>query len=460
MLCACNPFNIITSRFTNLSVIFISFCICGMCYHQYFIVKQYLHYKVNTAIGIYIPNKIDSPSLTFCFTPHVINLTQLNMDTGSNWTTKLNSDDLVKKTKAFNLFKSMPDPRNVVKYLHYSYVPLNVSNLNITKFFFGWSICYNIPKLYLEESSGLFVKDASIKGEIGFLQLNQPLSKTLGIRLAFGVHDVIPYRGIIMSRYFNRHSVETGRNEVLYAWKAHYYAIEMSRLPSPYETQCFDYKSIGIRDDVECVFKCFLETGIQKLNAIPSPTFVLHPLNYSVADYGDTKIWKQMLEMRKVCENECWKPPCSDTQIVTLVNDGAPRYINSSMLNNSKAIVLSHETPGLSFFNVKSRPAQSTVDLLLFIFSTISTWTGVSIVSLNPLRFLQSLHLTRGSSTRGLLMTPNRRMREKRNRLSPFLTPSVQELSQQVRNLSRVNYYLIRERQLTKNIIRLILRMP
>ena len=459
MLRNCNPFNIIKSRFTNLSVIFILFCISGMCYHQYFIVQQYLQYKVNTAIGIYIPNRIDSPSLTFCFTSHVLNLTQLNMDTESNWTTTSDYDELIQNNTAFNLFKSMPDPRNVVKLLQYSYVPLNVSNLNITRFFFGWSICYNIPKLYLEESSGLFVKDASIKGQIGYLELNTILSKTVGIRFAFGVHDVIPYRGIIMSRYFNRHAGGTGRSEVLYSWNAHYYAIEMRRLPSPYETQCFDYKTTGIRDDVECVFKCFLKAGIQKLKAIPSPTFVLHSLNYTTADYGDRKMWKQMLQMRKDCEKQCWKPPCNDTQIVTLANDGVPYYENSSMLDDSESITFSHEAPGFPFFNVNSRPAQSTVDLFLFIFSTISTWTGVSIVSMNPLRFFHSLHLTRGSSTTGVWIIPNRRMRERHNRLSPLLTTSNQELSQQVRNLRHINNYLVGEIRLIKNIVRLILRM-
>ena len=427
-------------------------CAFGMIYQQYSIIKQYHQYKVNTATVIYTPSTIKPLGLTFCLASNVINITQVNLHAGSKWKNNTNVDSIVQNTTAFVLFRSTPDPRDVVNYVQTGYVYLNVKNLSIYKFLFGWSLCYHIQNLYMTHpGNGTSVGDGAIKGVMGSIALTPQLSKTTGIRFTFNSKEGIPYRGISMSRFLHRSKVVTGQVQVPFIFQSHHYVIDMIRLPSPYETDCFDYKKIGLNDDVECVYKCFLTVTLKKYQAIGVPAFVLEPLNYTTVNYSDHNTWKKMLELRKECEKQCLKPPCNDSQVVTLVDNGLPGYLNASSSNQTK-ISLWHLTPDFPFFDIKSRPAQSLTDLVLFIFSIISTWTGVSIISLNPLRIVDRFVQVKIQEREDV----NQRIATNHDLQSRvvLLEQSSRDLGQDVAQLKLLNGCLLHEVRLIKDIIR------
>ena len=90
---------------------------------------------------------------------------------------------------------------------------------------------------------------------------------------------------------------------------------------------------------------------------------------------------------------QCDKIPCHDTQVVTLTDNGV--YNEDVAKITSMSIFIRHMIPVFPFVNITTRPSQSIEEFITLALSSVSTWTGLSILALNPVKLFTLLFSAR-----------------------------------------------------------------
>jgi hypothetical protein len=218
---------------------------------------------------------------------------------------------------------------------------------------------------------------SSGSGLIRLIDFSAKLKRSNIIKMALGVPDVIPLKGLMISPYFFRDYKDQEGIANYSSFVSHHYIMNITSLPPPYETSCFDYEMIGYRDEIECMETCTRGRSVKAFNKIPYMTSITEPSDMQLlyfTDRNDSIIDKQFQDIQKECEfSLCSGKGCNDNQIVT---------ITTAMY--SKNLSWTHVTPIQPSFEIKSCAALPFLELIIYCFGSISTWTGLSIIKMNP----------------------------------------------------------------------------
>ena len=381
------------------SLVFTAACAIGMIYQQFTIVNLFLDHKVTTTTSVYTPRVLEYLAFTACFPPTVINLTLLNQDMSSNWTEEVFEDesaDLLTTISVQTLLKYAPSAKELINNYIYKN-PSGTSDANQSskfsyeQFLYKFNVCY---KVRLNAYSSISLEDAAEQNSLGGILFSSVINSTSPFKIAFGPPDKIPVRDITTSKYVNILSITS--KDASNIFHSNHYLINTHSLPYPYESNCYDYETQGMNDDVECLNACFVTKSLEQFNAFPRSSIILKDLNYtflpSSFKYNSTLL-ERISELKDGCRSQCIKVACHDTQVVTLTDNGV--YNQDIAQTGTISIAIMHVIPVFPFINITARPSQTSEEFLTLLLSSVSTWTGLSIIALNPVKLFNGLFSTR-----------------------------------------------------------------
>lgn len=149
--------------------------------------------------------------------------------------------------------------------------------------------------------------------------------------------------------------------------------LTVEKLPPPYSTMCGLSSTLGFHSNIDCTSKCITKLTIEKFNKLPFSVISTEPSNYTHIYLEDVKKRTKELDgIELKCSKLCYSDDCVSeltmTEVYPINYDGtyfrlwltAPRNLN---------------------FRLIYHPQISIPELLVYVFSTIGTWLGISVLS-------------------------------------------------------------------------------
>ena len=195
-------------------------------------------------------------------------------------------------------------------------------------------------------------------------------------------------------------------------------------LPPPYETQCFDYMSLGFVHEMECKQRCLQQQTMMHLGKIPYSVIITNRTADKVISYLDLEKQDFATKFRNLesgCHENCNMKPCVDGRFVTMTES-----------KQSNRFIMMYIVPQQPSFMIETRPQMTVVEFITYLLSTVSTWTGLSIISMNPMNLWREIrnklfksqkqHKCRAFSSRNCLTRRVARLEERNHFLILMLT--------------------------------------
>jgi hypothetical protein len=279
------------------------------------------------------------------------------------------TNDSYENVEAFD--RDIYDHFDVSKYLYLEYICYQFTQKN------PMSISY----------SSLAVTPVS-SGQIYELTFNWTLEKAAMLKFAIHETESYPHRSLMVTPVFRRNYNMKDNTAQYNAFSSFSTSLSITNLPPPYETNCFDYGTIGLHSDSHCTQECVKREVIKKLNKMPFSVFVnesVHMKMISYQDVSEETISKSIFDIENKCSiGICSKRSCFDLTELT-----------STFETAYNEFLVRRNVPSDPNFVVNTNPAMKLVELLTYVLSTVSTWTGLSIMTLNPGYWMRKRVLSR-----------------------------------------------------------------
>jgi len=389
-------------------------CTAGMTWQLYLVSTIYFSYKVNTAISVGIPTHIEPKVLTFCTRyTDVLDYDKLNRETGRNWTYSTFIDDVRKYQDELTVAEIFDYTPPVNEAIHGVLFRSNTSTklmnftrqsaynyITIDKFCYLEYICYRIERV--NDSVQLYNKLAvtpMYSGLIYQIKFTELFFRANIVKIVF--HTGLPYKSITTTNSFNTgYDPDTGTTKFPY-FDAYSYTLDVLNLPAPYTTNCFDYSSIGFESESQCAESCISNKTITMFNKIPFSSIITKRSSYRMVSEIDldssVEIDKGVIEIQNNCttNSKCQRVACDYNQAITNVFEKP----GEAGLRLTITIIV----PANPSYKIQTMPQLTTVEFLTYVLSAVSTWTGMSVLSMNPMSVwtrMTSQHKHRNSVTK------------------------------------------------------------
>ena len=164
-------------------------------------------------------------------------------------------------------------------------------------------------------------------------------------------------------------------------------------LPSPYQTNCFDYATIGCKSRSDCIDKCNIEGRLKECNSLPLRTNVDRHNGKDRYLFG---ICNDDFNY-SICENKYKSPDCiNEYYKFKLVSDQklSQSYEGRALANHLMGLnqTVAKDIDLLVHVNIlfgdqfdtiyNHTPQQYPIEFICFIGGIISLWTGLSVKSI------------------------------------------------------------------------------
>ena len=395
------------TTFRFLSWMFNALVGIGLLWQLTSIIDLYFRYRVSTSTYVFTHKIIEPLSITLCVRMHdVMDIKRLNKNFNKKY--KKNKKGLIQDFKNLtleNLFYYTPSTdildslkfktKNKTMFMEYSDNLKDV--VNVTKFIHRNDVCY---KIVVKGDESLDYREISVTSALQFyvkmLTFSQSIENSSVVKIMIDNIKGLPYKALISTLHYSRRLFEingsafTDFNEYL----INHMEIVKFKLPSPYESNCFDYKAIKLRDRHHCMEQCvssqvwnlFGKVSLLSPVSERNNSSIFSVDNLKEDDKGQT-FWK----IQKHCQSiECKRVECYDNQVVTLTTPGSRTEKGSTNKNLNyniyprRQISVKHKIIPQISFRITSTPTLSLVEFFVYILGTLSTWTGLSIFACNP----------------------------------------------------------------------------
>ena len=374
------------------------FCAVGLIYQSVLIIQIYLQYKVNYSISIEFPMQIIPGAVSICtrFTD-VLDFKKLNLATGRKWSYS-KRDKWVRfyqhNLTVGEIFRFTPQVDNIVDRVVYKnasgFLTLNIpgreayDHITVKKYVYTEFICFMIS---LKSRENFTFENLAItpvgSGLIYRIDFSESLKEAQYLKLSFSrFSHYYPIRSSMISPVIRRKFFDVNDKELwsYNLFTSSFYSLHATFLPAPHETRCFDYTKFGFHHDIHCAQNCTLIRTLKELGKNPYSVIILKPNDRTMISYQDMQskhIVEKVLKIEKNCKHQCRFKPCIDNRIVTVTNSKQARRFQ-----------LSYVLPTHPSVDINAFPHLSFVEFLTYFISTISTWTGLSIISMNPITLM------------------------------------------------------------------------
>ena len=179
------------------------------------------------------------------------------------------------------------------------------------------------------------------------------------------------------------------------------FVMRQQLLPDPYETRCLDYQQVGnYRDQVDCRHKCITRETMKRFHLFPfSPPLSLKDnvvrkrgnVTSRMSGYNYQHSWEEKVnKIQEYCRShECSKTPCFSQLMLSNVEKAWTS--TNPYFGKNDSFVVKRILPIRPSFETTTRPTLSLVELIIYVLGTLSTWTGLSILDLDPVTLVTKL---------------------------------------------------------------------
>ena len=375
-------------------------CLLGLFWQLLELSGAYFKYNVNRHTTVFIPQKVEDLSMVICLPiAYVIDYNKFNTEFQYNWTPdKFNRQGMLLNLSIHQINSFTYDADHILDdVLYWDDVwgggpeSNNFSSImEMQKYFFGSNICYVYSVRSFKPLNVQWIRG----GSIVYLYFGKQISETQRLRLFIAESDIIPFRETIEARNIFRGNSSMKPDY----FKSSHYRIRRQLLPPPYETACYSYSQRNFTNNIECIEHCLVAKSFKKWKEIPTRSLVPNnTIDYKFVNVRNrTKYIAELEEIRLSCQLSCPNTSCDDTQLVTIQETGA--YLGwNTLAGNNISISWHRQTPSIPSVSISCRPTSTLTELILYMMSSVSTWTGLSMMSINPFLFLRRLLKTKSA---------------------------------------------------------------
>lgn len=420
-----------------LSQLFVISCLGGLLWQQYQLCEEYFQYKVSRQTRVYTPEVLQDLAMIICVPVYSVIEAKLKSQENESWEYLKRAPGSQKQiTFKISELKQFSAHENailssIIYWSSYSSMAQRNHNfselVNSSKFFYDFDICY---KYALSAEIMPNVQYIS-GGTVASFFFNNKLSNASGISLLIGDRNRTPYWELAYSRYIYRGSSSNTFTQSNMFESSHY-SISSQLLPPPYETHCHDYTAHNLVNRIECINECRISQAMKQWGRIPSDVMVANmTINYSFLTLNYTSSSK-LDNMRLSCDASCSMISCDDKHFVTFKENEV--HIND--LPTGTSIAWDINIPLIPSVSIASRPVSYLTELILYIMSSVSTWTGLSIISLNP--FIIFKRLTSQRKVSDTRKTADEKGRRSRTAVPVSLSDRVSRIEDSIVSMSLV----------------------
>lgn len=384
-----------------LATSYIVICLLGLMWQLIEVSIEYFKYETSTGIRMLFPDDVTFPDISVCLRyTDILDFDELNKQTERTFS--FTTDDKIVRryqenltlNEIFNFTPSVNQSltsivfRQKKSYKRYSCSKNECEKVfSISKYYYLEYMCYRFTSLEQVETSvpySTIAVSPSSPGTIYKLTLNGLFNNVSYLKLALHSANLYPFLSLrttpVTRRYFDSKTL-TAKYNTFVSFQSQ---LVTQYLPQPYVTKCIDYKLIGLDSSAHCRELCVKNHTLNLFHKVPFSVILtaqdlsLHNSLYALSynDVANESTSQVLLAIESMCENEiCNLKDCNRATIVTHTTK-EPGSLNGLVLR----IIL----PYTPYIYVKHNASIQFVAFLTFILSTISTWTGLSILRMNP----------------------------------------------------------------------------
>ena len=432
-------------------LLFKTICLIGLSWQLFEITSAYFKYKVNRHTSVFTPGKVEDLSMVLCLpVAFAIDYNKFNSELQYNWTPdEFNRKEMLLNLSIHQVYNYTYDAAKILYNVDYwddvwggGPESNNVSStMEMQKYFFSSNICYIYSVRSFKALNVQWIRG----GSVVYLYFRKQISETPEFRLFIAETDIIPFRETIEAKNIFR-----GKSSIKPDFfKTSQYRIRRKLLPPPYETACYSYSERNFTNSIECIEHCLVQKSFNKWGVIPTRSLVPNKeVDYTFVKEGNhTKYIAELDTIRLSCQSLCPNTSCDDTQLLTIQETGT--YIGWDILHQKNiSIGWERQTPSIPSVTILCRPSSILTELILYMMSSVSTWTGLSMMSINPILLLRNLSKTKSAPRVSPLKHFERRERIAMNQTVRMSQFEIRLLSQSlaIERLRQIVFHLLNDR--------------
>lgn len=382
-----------------VSKTYLVICLLGLSYQVYLVSNIYFGYQVVTDVAVEIPEKNEPQAVTVCLQyDQVLDYEKAKKETGKSdlkyegWYMKKQHLKTAQTTLTIDqIFKYSPEPREILQTVtyrkNYSYRLFHLNGtevyrkFEVKKFLYLEYICFQI---YKKNDSDQLMTYASLavtpvwSGLIYDLIMSPRLSMASTLKIIINNRDTLPYRPLMVTPQVRRYYNDSGGKAKYNIFTVYQTRLSVHNMPPPYTTQCRNYQKEGFSSRTECIEKCVYNLILNMTGKVPFTYILTESVPQYMVSYKDIFNDSYAGDLFRV-ENFCSSSVCRQR--------GCYERTSSTR---------SHEQSGTAFtirqilttepwIDIMSRESMNLVEYVTYVTSIISTYTGLSFLSLNPL---------------------------------------------------------------------------
>ena len=396
-------------------IVYFLICIGGFTYQANLIIQLYLQYKVSSKIVIFFPDFVDPQDCNFCIRySDILKFHQLNLGTGRNWSYSENVS-LIRKYQheltTREILSHTPNENEIINKVSFKSTrskkidasgPSVRDHLFIKKYVYLEYVCY---KIGLREQVSLDFDSLAVtpvgSGLVYQFEFNETvLGSTQMLKIAFSMREFYPYRGLRITPVIYTGFNSTTKSVQYNRFTVHSYTMVIYNLPPPYETRCYDFSIHGFPNAVHCIEACLENHTLNHFDKLPFSSIISVPSNKRIISYVDMQnhsFVSRLEELKSLCRKKCSYIECVDGLFVTTTD---------AKLNNH--FMFKYVVPQQPSIRIMLHAQMKFVEFFTYLFSIVSTWIGISILSLDPVKLWEAVQT----------MKKDRRLMQARTRLT------------------------------------------
>ena len=380
-------------------VLYYLICSVGLIYQSKLIIEIYLQYKVSSSINISFPSTITPGTASVCTRyTDVLDFKRLNQESNRDWKYTLQLDLIRRYQHELTIeevFRFTPRNNEIIERIVFKTAngSLNTDSkgsdpyryIVISKYIYLEYICYMISlkarETWTFQNFAVTLVEPGLIFQVDFAE---PLAMSRYLKFSFTTkHYDYPARSIMFSPVFHR---DLSENMMENDFTSSHYRMFAQRLPYPHETDCVYYETMSgslyprFDHDIDCAQMCMFEESVKRIKKYPYSVLIINSTTEKMISYFDMMdkvIGPEVVKIESECKHKCRWSACHDGRIITITDS-----------KQGKKLRLNYILPTHPDIEITASAQLSFVEFVTYLISTISTWTGLSIIAMNPVEFI------------------------------------------------------------------------
>ncbi|KAI1298723.1 hypothetical protein HDE_04079 [Halotydeus destructor] len=378
--------------------LFTLLCLMGWSYQIYCLITLYLDYNLAAEVAIEASENFTVPDTSICFRytdiltneayMKVLGKNQRYVPTNGGQVSKLLSHFTLDEIYAYTpsqreVFESCKI-RHFAAYLLTPYTGKECNDLfDISKFYTQQYMCYKFSirakETYNTEHVSRSIESPSI---LYTINLSKKFTDMAMFKAIVHEHDSFPARSMMFAGSTMRQRDKKQFHSVLYDLT--YSVVRTHNLPSPYKTNCFNYRESGYRNALQCKDLCMSNRTVRHFRKIPFTVIEKLPSPYRHISPFDLSNSLTNLQLRKFefdCRRSCARADCKIAYSIT----------NVEKMYHEQDITFVTHAPRSPDIKVTFNPAMRFVELVSYCMSLCGAWLGLGALSVRPSSFFRTM---------------------------------------------------------------------